>query len=187
MRITPQPLRDPTDVVIQGGVLAAQLHSVPASFVRPFFSEASPAAPTVQGTAPGSYWADPPVVGDAHAPIPGVPRANGGVVGAGGTWVPLDCAPILPRFTGSTARWRIVGQTLDSVGAPLPSCLVYIFDVGQLFVGASPLVAMAVSSAVDGSFAIEVPGNRAFQAIAYLDGSPDVAGITLYPLDPTMV
>ena len=69
------------------------------------------------------------------------------------------------------------GVTVDEARVPLGNCRVVIFDVGQLAVTGSPVVAETMSDG-SGNYSVAVPGPTALQAIAYKPGSPDVAGIT---------
>lgn len=86
-------------------------------------------------------------------------------------------------------RYLISGQTLTNLGAPLGNCVVSIF---QTISGTTPesepkgrLVGSTVSDS-NGNYSIEVQADPAmtFQAVAYLPGSPDVAGITVNTLTP---
>lgn len=122
----------------------------------------------------------------ARMPVTEAPRSGAGIMTTGGGWIPTFGGLPQPFCLGSTTTWQVTGQTLDSAGSPLPSCRVLVLEWGRLVVGQSPVIADVMSSAVDGSFAIPVPGNGDYQAIAYKPGSPDVAGITLHPLTPTL-
>lgn len=77
-----------------------------------------------------------------------------------------------------TSRYTISGVTRDSSGNPLGGCSVEVYEsVANLFRGAT------ISDA-NGNYAVEIAGDRniTFQAIAYLPGSPDVAGVTVNTL-----
>lgn len=76
------------------------------------------------------------------------------------------------------SRYLISGVTRDASGNPLGNCVVEVYEtVSNLF------RATTVSDA-NGNYAIEISGDLGitFQAIAYLPGSPDVAGVTVNTL-----
>lgn len=84
----------------------------------------------------------------------------------------------LPLWIQSTASFAVQGTTVDSTGAALPGCRVVVFDVGQLYTGGNPIVGETVSNG-SGVYSVPVPYNTDYQVIAYLAGSPDVAGVTI--------
>jgi hypothetical protein len=182
------PLSDPTDLVIQGGVLALLPRAITATPalvpVDPMNVETVapiPAEPSYFGLPEPQMLPPRALAQDAEGAVPLLNLVVGHYL------TPVPFGP--PRCTlpsiGSTTLWVIAGQTLDSSGSPLPSCRVVVLQWGRLVVGEAPVIADVVSSAIDGSFSIPVPGDGEYQAIAYLEGSPDLAGITLHPLTPT--
>lgn len=76
----------------------------------------------------------------------------------------------------STSNTFIAGQTRDSTGAPLGSCVVIL-----LLTGGDVAVAKAVSDA-SGNYRFDNPGSGPFYIVAYKPGSPDVAGTTVNTL-----
>jgi hypothetical protein len=99
---------------------------------------------------------------------------------------PIAQVSALPRYV-------VAGVTRDSSGAPLGGCVVEVFS------NENPprLVGATVSDPVSGEYSVDVPGPTAplivsdgevpdttltFQAVAYLPGSPDVAGVTVNTL-----
>lgn len=82
-------------------------------------------------------------------------------------------------ITESTQRFSITGQTLDATGLALGGCRVIMLDTTRLVPGGdiNPVVAETISD-VGGNYSIVAPRPMTYQLIAYLPGSPDVAGIT---------
>ena len=81
-------------------------------------------------------------------------------------------------------RAVISGITYDATGIPLGGCTVTVLDVT-----ATPDVQVAcVISEANGTYAVEVPdyAGKLFQVIAYLPGSPDVAGVTANTIIPSL-
>lgn len=106
-----------------------------------------------------------------------------------GTIIPMDTGLsglLINNFVQGTERWQITGVTRDGAGAPLGNCRVVMLEVGRIAVGQAPVVAETVSDG-SGNYSIEVALNGAHQAIAYLDGSPDRAGISIDALVPAQV
>lgn len=89
-------------------------------------------------------------------------------------------------FVQNSARWQIVGVTRDSAGSPLGNCRVVMLEIARIAVNGAPVVGETVSDG-SGNYTIEVWGNTAHQGIAYKDGSPDVAGISIDTLTPAQV
>lgn len=97
-------------------------------------------------------------------------------------------------------NYTISGQTLDGSGAPLAGCTVHLFytDIigNNSFVGSGNVVpgvsntkdievGLVVSDANGNySFFVDAPGAApsAYYVVAYLPGSPDVAGTTVNTL-----
>lgn len=88
--------------------------------------------------------------------------------------------------SGPPARYLIAGVTRDAAGAPLGGCTVHVFEKE------SGLFRDEVISDANGNYAVDVSGPDAvdaesglpltFQCVAYLPGSPDVAGVTVNTL-----
>jgi hypothetical protein len=77
------------------------------------------------------------------------------------------------------ARYVISGVTRDVNNNPLPGCMVEVYE------SASNLFRASTVSDANGNYAVDVTSSETgltFQAIAYLPGSPDVAGITVNTL-----
>lgn len=91
--------------------------------------------------------------------------------------------------TRKQIHYLITGQTLDASGNPLGGCAVNVFQtIAATATESQPqgrLVGSTVSDA-NGNYSVEVQAdpNMTFQAVAYLPGSPDVAGITVNTLTP---
>lgn len=81
------------------------------------------------------------------------------------------------RRTVTKATWVISGQTLDSAGAPLASCLVDVF-----YDGSDMLVVQTVSDG-SGNYSVTVPTNSPMYARA-TNAAGTVCGCTL-TLSPT--
>lgn len=81
---------------------------------------------------------------------------------------------------GAYEPLHVTGQTLNSLGAPLPGVTVLLFlTATNAFVG-------QVTSDANGNYAAPTPwtGQNHF-VVAYLAGSPDVAGTTIDELTPS--
>jgi hypothetical protein len=91
------------------------------------------------------------------------------------------------RLQQAQTQWVIAGQTLDASGSVLGGCSVHLFttddDVEQQ---------QQVSDPVTGAFSFLLPLDQVVRAeqyycVAYLAGSPDVAGTTVNTLAPQAV
>lgn len=95
-----------------------------------------------------------------------------------------------PFFTESTSKWIISGQTLDKDGVALPNCTVYLLRTDRLVLSvdafANPIIDIEVSDA-SGNYSFQVATPVDYQVIAYLPGSPDVAGVTRHDVQATVV
>ena len=79
-----------------------------------------------------------------------------------------------------TTTYTLSGVTRNSRGAALPACTVEVFDTATL-----TSLGSAVSDS-DANYVVTLSSNTgACFAVAYLSGSPDVAGTTLNNLVPT--
>ncbi len=182
---------DPTDVVVQGSLL----HSAPVVLTR---LDGQVTTPNIEAGAivvvlgepsEEGWWPDPPKNLRLLRASDFCPMSNATIITPCGTSIDtfMTGRPTLGAPMMSTTQWAIVGTTLDAADAPLPGCRVIVLEYGRLAVGESPVVADVISSEVDGTFSIPVAGNSGYQIIAYKPGVPDVAGITLSPLTPTMI
>lgn len=72
--------------------------------------------------------------------------------------------------------YAISGTTKDSTGAPLPSCCVTLYRT------ADNSVAGRVTSDANGDYLINASPALTHYVVAYLPGSPDVAGTTVNTL-----
>jgi len=78
-------------------------------------------------------------------------------------------------------RWVISGITKDSTVAALPNCIVQLFNTNN-----DTFIAEVVSNSI-GYYEFTLDGNvNPKYAVAYLVGSPDVAGTTINTLTPTL-
>lgn len=85
---------------------------------------------------------------------------------------------VAPRGNG---RWgRITGITKDSAGVALGGCTVHAYRTST-----DVEVDQVVSDAGDGTYSVGVPTDDTYYCVAYLDGSPDVAGTTVNTLTGT--
>ena len=104
-----------------------------------------------------------------------------------GALVPVQIGlHIMNGFVQATNIFTLTGQTLDKTGAALANCTVTVEEIGQQFTGAASVVAYAVSDG-SGNYSTTLPRNTAYQATAYLTGSPDRAGITKNNVTPGTV
>jgi hypothetical protein len=88
----------------------------------------------------------------------------------------------------STQMFRFTGQTLDSTGAALGGCRVVLLATNRMAVGAPDVVIAETISDGGGNYSIIAPlPVPSYQLIAYLPGSPDVAGITRNDVSPERI
>jgi hypothetical protein len=86
-----------------------------------------------------------------------------------------------PSADFGIATYIISGTTRDSTGAALGLCTVHVFRaIDDVEVG-------LIRSDANGLFRIYVPVSLQFYIVAYLPGSPDVAGTTVNTLSGTQV
>lgn len=102
-------------------------------------------------------------------------RQNSGISTPSGNLVVNE--RVMRTFIQSNERWLLTGVTRDKDGNPLGGCRVVILETGRIVVGEAPVVQETISDG-SGNYSIEVIGNTAYQATAYLPGAPDRAGIT---------
>lgn len=76
--------------------------------------------------------------------------------------------------------WTISGITRDSTGAVLGGCTVELF-----YTATDVKFSSTVSNSTTGVYTFQLPTNNLgmFYAVAYLAGSPDVAGTTMNTLE----
>lgn len=182
--------RDPTDLVLQGEQLRMSVEDRPVSVIGSVLGG---------GLAPDGLTA---IVADedAFAPMNSMIDGNrltmrrskngelqmrdgAGIVSPCGAWIWLDYTPLLNPLLWAAQRWLLSGVTKDATGAPLGNCRVVVLETGRLAVCGAPVVAETISDG-SGNYAVDVPMNTAYEAIAYKPGSPDVAGITRADVTP---
>lgn len=204
MPIILAPLPDPTDVVAQGSYLQpAPVLNVGSDPIAYGFanSESAAGTPFVSSTSeivaesglPDQFWPDPPIplCLPLQSSSQGQPWSNATLCTQSGALIDtFMCtnACVLGAPFMSTTLWQIIGTTRDASGVPLPSCRVIVLAEGYLAVSAqaNAVIAETISSAVDGTFVINVPGNGGYGLIAYKPGEPPtVAGITIFNLNAT--
>jgi hypothetical protein len=85
--------------------------------------------------------------------------------------------PIRPK-TGRppSVILRIFGLTKDSTGAVLGNCAVHLFDT------ATDAEIEQTTSDASGNYSFRYASTKPFYVVAYLAGSPDVAGTTVNTL-----
>jgi hypothetical protein len=131
------------------------------------------------------------------APVGEVLRSPfAGTMVSNNTQIATPCGALIPHRIGSrlmgadfvqhSGRWVIAGITRDSVGAVLGNCAVTMLETSRIAVGQVPVVAQTVSDG-SGNYSVEVPGNTAYQGIAYKVGVTDGSGASLNTLTPTQV
>jgi hypothetical protein len=80
-----------------------------------------------------------------------------------------------PKGAGGWSR--ITGITKDGAGAALGGCTVHLLRTAD-----DVEVDQVVSDAGDGTYSVGAPTDGTHYAVAYLPGSPDVAGTTVNTL-----
>jgi hypothetical protein len=191
MPVILQDIPDPPQLVIQGEQMREAVPTSLAAFPLPLMT--APCAPPV--SLPVLVQAEQGSSSDGFKPVglarPFWPRpaTNAAICNAAGAIHEYQPAlGITDFFVESTQRWLLSGITRDSVEAPLGNCAVVVFETGRLQIDAetqrvSPVAAQTISDG-SGNYSVELGSNSAYQAAAYLPGSPDVAGITRNDLIP---
>jgi hypothetical protein len=95
------------------------------------------------------------------------------------------------QFVESSQRWSLTGVTRNSAGAALGNCLVVVINAESAWLTLPdriPDKILVINQTVSdggGNYTILCPKNSPYyQAMAYLPGAPDVAGITVKTLMP---
>jgi hypothetical protein len=124
--------------------------------------------PQVRTCAPQSAFS-----GIAEGPRPGL-VLDGDLTAIGN---PVNCwIDFFPRASGNKA-YTIAGVTRDANGNPLAGCTV------KLYTTVDDIERYATVSDANGNFSFNVPSpGWTWYAVAYLPGSPDVAGTTVNTL-----
>lgn len=124
--------------------------------------------PQVRTCAPQSYFS-----GLAEGPRPGL-VLDGNLVSMGN---PTNCWLDFFPIKYGNARYLISGVTRDVNGNPLGGCTV------KLYTTVDDVERYTTVSDGAGNFSFSVPSNGwTWYAVAYLAGSPDVAGTTVNTL-----
>jgi len=188
-------LQDPTDLVVQG--LQLSIPDEPyqwESYWSPLISDPPDRLPNVvfsQVTLP--YETGMMEISTrrfsarvSNSAIGHGIRANACVCTPTGATIPVQLGQQLGLKNDigqTTVQFLLSGITKDDTGAPLGNCRVVVFETARLQIDGAPIVVETVSDG-SGNYAVIVPMNTAYQAIAYKPGSPDVAGITRNDLVP---
>jgi hypothetical protein len=94
-------------------------------------------------------------------------------------FAPVSAAPISALIAvAATPSTVVSGYTRTATGTALPGCTVKLFRTSD-----DVKVATTTSDGT-GLYTFTDPGAGPFYALAYLDGSPDVTGVTLNNLVP---
>jgi hypothetical protein len=146
-----------------------------------------------QGLLPG--YAEPAkdylVGGDnALAALPPLTNIRGEVALSG--LLKITTASVLPFEFGQQVKdWPIsyqvftlTGTTVNSLGVPVPGCRVIAYQSGLRYVGGAPIIAETISDG-SGVFSMLLR-NIDYQLTAYIEGSPDRAGITKQNITPVV-
>lgn len=125
-----------------------------------------------------------------------MPIPNPAIVASG--LVKNITAPVIPpsfgghfmeNFVDSTQKFLLSGVTRNSSGVAIGGCRVVVLETGKIVANNDPYAnpyAGETTSDGSGNFSIQVSDQGPYQMIAYLPGSPDIAGITLNSLTPAM-
>lgn len=188
-------LPDPFDLVIQGEQMRAWAMALPPSGVLALFDLDSESGATEPATTKvvagehnlssmvGSYPV--PNIEVLRSPFSGnMAAANAGIATPCGALIATFGQGLRPaQFVQSAQQWIISGRTLDSGGTPIPTCLVWVFEQGQMFVGGQAMVAQTISDG-SGNYSVAVGRNTNYQAIGYKRGTPDLVGVTIDEVTP---
>jgi hypothetical protein len=184
---------DPTDFVIQGESFRSEAVLQPINnVISPFLAYSGEPLNSIIVAGLQDYPPMQPAFAVRHARLRS--PFDGSMIGANavictpcGAVYPVDIGNhLMDEYVGATSRWQITGVTRDNAGATLGNCRVVMLEVSRIAVGETPVVAETISDG-SGNYTIEVALNTAHQGIAYKDGSPDVAGISIDTLTPAQV
>jgi hypothetical protein len=133
-----------------------------------------------------------PTVEPLGTPVVSIPR---GAISKSGL-IKNSTLPILPTtfgqhimeyYTESTQKWFISGITMNSSGVPIGGCRIVVLQTNKLSynsdVYANPVIGETISDG-NGNYSLQVDYEN-FQILAYLPGSPDLAGVTINTVTPT--
>jgi hypothetical protein len=94
----------------------------------------------------------------------------------------------LEPFIDSTEKWFITGTTMDSNSSPVANCRVIVLLTYKIKANSdnygNPIIGETVSD-TNGCYSLQVVYSGPYQVIAYLPGSPDLAGVTVNSIIPT--
>jgi hypothetical protein len=126
-------------------------------------------------------------------PVVNIPR---GAISRSGI-IKNTTLPILPTtvgqhmmeyYTESTQKWFISGATMNSSGVPIGGCRIVVLQTNKIGYNpdaySNPVIGETISDG-DGNYSIQVD-YESFQVLAYLPGSPDLAGVTINTITPTL-
>lgn len=128
-------------------------------------------------------------------PSPGVPNAtNAFACGFRKKWnavqgLPRQMTGQIELWVESSSRFVVSGRTLDKDGLTLGACSVVAMETGKVLPStnpnANPVVATTTSDS-SGNYVVQVQKNVPHWLLAYKDGSPDVAGLTVDTVVPAV-
>lgn len=98
-----------------------------------------------------------------------------GSLGAAG---PIQPFQFNPTFATNLVWWTISGQTLNSSINPLGGCTVTLFQTGTNL----EIASQVSDGGGNYAFRLQALTTATFYVVAYLPGSPDVAGTTVNTL-----
>lgn len=130
-------------------------------------------------------------VASSQSPVGKWTGPNSGSPDFGGSSIDMAVAEKTgPNFGGTLfnsqkdkvkQQWLITGVTRDSAGAVLGNCTVHLFNT----IDDAEIAQMNSDASGNYSFTIDGNGQQRY-AVAYLAGSPDVAGTTVNTLIPVL-
>ena len=180
--------QDPTDLVLQGEEMRAAAMIGQDVPIWPIIAADNKQLPLSAQTLVAGEQIYQPMIGGYPPASCEVLRSpfGGTMVGANGQ-IATPCGALVDHgvglrlmdaFVEHSGRFAVTGVTRDSTGAALGTCRVVMLETGRIATGGAPIVGETISDS-SGNYSIEVPGNTAFEAIAYKEGSPDRAGGTV--------
>lgn len=200
-----EPLRPPAEVgprAISGGAVVMQPigpQPVPSPIVDPtqrFLASALPQDSTGAWTSSGMLAGSPPI---ESTPVLGGQSAFAALSEVTVPRAQILQSGLLKKFTAkklpvnfglkiydnvqASDAFVLTGTTVTGAGVPLGNCRVIAYQSGWRYVETGPKIIAETVSDGSGAFTLSLR-NIDYQLVAYLAGSPDLAGVTRQDVTP---
>jgi hypothetical protein len=99
--------------------------------------------------------------------------------------LPLEFGQAFYQNQQTYQVFRLTGTTVNGTGTPIPNCRVIVYQSGWRMVSDMPVIIAETISDGSGNFSFLLR-NIDYQLTAYIEGSPDRAGITRQDVTPVV-